>query len=224
MKLSITTPGKNDMTTAAHFAYLAEHDPTNSIMSKLCDQALNDLTPELVTILDNYATKKALMDSHTDGKERVSVIRRISPFKYIETRLPFNFSWACEHIYGSGLPTKIYQIEAMRDVYDIKHVISIREFPLEMSVSGVEFHHFTVADMFPPTTDQLNKIVAIMTRDEPCLIHCHAGIGRTGTALIAYLSRRRQLQLHDAFATIKQSRPRTRLTTAQLTFLREWVS
>lgn len=214
------------------YAYLAKIQPKNKALWKLCDEPLKHVkdvpAAKYDSWLDEYIANKAKHDSeHPTGKKNMWVIQRVSGNEFKQTKMPHNFSWMCDKIYGSGLPLFPEQIEAMRDVYGIKHIITIRETKLEMHVANVHFHHFPVRDMFPPSNEQLDEIVRIMQGSEPCMVHCHGGIGRTGTALVAYVLKSTfdtgvPISVSDAIATVVRQRPWTRLTTPQDIFIRAW--
>lgn len=214
------------------YVYLAKMQPKNKILRGLCDGTLKHIKDISCTKyhswLNEYIINKAIHDSENPmGKKNIQVIQRISDNEFKQTKMPYNFSWMCDRIYGSGLPMVSEQIEIMRDIYGIKHVITIRETKLEMHVANVEFHHFPVRDMFPPSNEQLNEIVRIMQCSEPCMVHCHGGIGRTGTALVAYVlkssfDRGVPISVPDAIVKVVRQRPWTRLTTPQEIFICAW--
>lgn len=214
------------------YAYLAKIQPKNKVLWKLCDESLKHIkdTPieKYNTWLDEYIANKAKYESeHPTGKKNMWVIQRVSDVGFKQIKMPHNFSWMCNRVFGSGLPLFPEQVEIMRDVFGIKHIITIRETKLEMTISDVHFHHFPVPDMFPPTDDQLNEIIRIMQGSEPCMVHCHGGIGRTGTALVAYLLKSTfdtgvPMSVSDAIATVVRRRPWTRLTLPQQMFIRAW--
>lgn len=214
------------------YAYLTKLQPRNKILWKLSDEPLKHIedvpSEQYNSWLDEYIANKARYDSeHLSEKKKIWIIQRVSDIKFRQIKMPYNFSWACDMIYGSGLPTYPEQIEVMRDVYGIKHIITIRETKLAFDVPDVHFHHFPVPDMFPPSDEQLDTIVSIMQRSEPCIVHCHGGIGRTGLALIAYILKSnfdagKPMLVSDAIAIIVKRRPWTRLTEHQDIFIRKW--
>ncbi len=81
-----------------------------------------------------------------------------------------------------------------------------REVLLDEEEVGFSVLHEAVNDFGAPTLEQLHAIVkwidAKITRGEKVVVHCFAGIGRTGTALIAYLLYKKH-DFEDARQTVQ---------------------
>lgn len=73
----------------------------------------------------------------------------------------------------------------------INQIISMSEAKLDKSVLSkfkIEGYHFHVKDYYPPSQDQFMEMMKLIDKeDKVTLVHCNAGMGRTGTVLAAYL-------------------------------------
>jgi atypical dual specificity phosphatase len=104
-------------------------------------------------------------------------------------------------------------------------VVSLTERGLPkrtVSKHHLEHLHLPVVDYTPPSLEQIRTFVEFVDRaDRAVLVHCRAGIGRTGTMVGAYLVSR-GATAKDAIQTVRRMRPGSIETRAQEGILREW--
>lgn len=99
--------------------------------------------------------------------------------------------------------------------HGITAIITVRDFPCELSInttnSQLEFMHVkiqdgpsvNISDYFQSTREFINN-ARIMGKS--VLIHCHAGISRSATIVIAYLMVENNMNLIDAYTHVKSKR------------------
>ena len=128
------------------------------------------------------------------------------------TGKPDNFSWLIEgKLAGSAIPTSKDEIKWIQEE-GVKSILTIREEALEFPLPAeMKYLHVHSNDMGVPEFDDLINAVDFIhqriTNNEPVMVHCLAGLGRTGTILACYLIKYQKLSADDSIQKVRESRP-----------------
>ena len=128
------------------------------------------------------------------------------------TGKPTNFGWLINNrLAGSGMPTSSSDIDWVLK-QGIKSKITMTEDSLPESwVKEIKYMHVPTEDLSAPDMDKIDQAVDFINKqiqnNEPVMVHCAAGIGRTGTILACYLVKYQKLSASDAIKKVRKERP-----------------
>uniref|UniRef100_A0A7C5U7Z9 Dual specificity protein phosphatase n=1 Tax=Caldiarchaeum subterraneum TaxID=311458 RepID=A0A7C5U7Z9_CALS0 len=129
------------------------------------------------------------------------------------TTAPPNYSAFNDRISASGLPSRRKHINFLRN-QGISAIISLTEEPLPNSIidgTNTKYFHFPLDDHMPADPRKIAEIVKTLEKlladGEKVLVHCLAGIGRTGMVLTAYVMASEKIGWRQALDKVRKIRP-----------------
>jgi atypical dual specificity phosphatase len=148
-----------------------------------------------------------------------------------ETTVAYRFTWILpELLAGMACPGYFSDLDADLDhlAYEgITHIVTLTEYPIAMPPkTEFKVHHLPVIDFAAPENTQVLRFCQLVdeaaAKGERVVVHCLAGIGRTGTFLAAYLMWRDGLTSRQALSQVRAIRKEYVQSVEQEGFLEDW--
>lgn len=124
-----------------------------------------------------------------------------------------NFDWLFENKLAAMAYPESEDAFTLLHRIGIRAVLNLSEAPLPYETPkkiGMLTRHIPVADFTAPALDQVIQAIAMISscldRNMPVVVHCMAGLGRTGTMLACYLVRM-EMPANNAIIIIREWRP-----------------
>ncbi len=120
---------------------------------------------------------------------------------------PSNFSFFDELLYASGIPYGRRAVEWIKGK-GIKSIINLTEYDLDYD--DLEKTHIPMKNGEPQQPEVLHKAVKAIENYQKnkmtTLVHCSAGLGRTGMVLSCYLIYKYNMKAQDALIKLRELR------------------
>jgi len=129
---------------------------------------------------------------------------------------PTYFSWVIEgKLAASGMPSSAAQVRWL-EKNGIASILTLTESPLPDSWfegTNLRSMHISMADHAPPDPEKLraaaDNIDLQLRKGRPVLVHCLAGVGRTGCTIAAYMIVYQGKDAKGAIESLRKLRPRS---------------